>query len=66
MGILYPDNQNRANRVNQLASDIAQLQTQVKETVEDAKLQDSRAVEILDKIAKSRGYRTLDEYVAWA
>ncbi|KAF8650928.1 hypothetical protein AX16_005026 [Volvariella volvacea WC 439] len=66
MGILYPDNQNRANRVNQLASDIAQLQTQVKETVEDAKVQDQRAVAILDKIAKERGYRTLDEYVAWA
>ncbi|KAF8656313.1 hypothetical protein AX16_002615 [Volvariella volvacea WC 439] len=66
MVALLPDNQNRANRVNQLASDIAQLQTQIKETVEDAKLQGSGAVSILDKIAKSRGYGTLEEYIAWA
>ncbi|KAF8624738.1 hypothetical protein AX17_007069 [Amanita inopinata Kibby_2008] len=58
------DNQNRANRVNQLASDIAQLQTQVKETVADAKTQDERAVKILEKIAQERGYKTLDDYIA--
>ena len=58
------DNTNRAKRVDQLASDIAQLQTQVKEAVEDARTQDSRAIVILDKIAKQRGYKTLDEYIA--
>ncbi|PAV22942.1 hypothetical protein PNOK_0000900 [Pyrrhoderma noxium] len=63
MGFLYPDNKNRASRVNQLCSDTAHLQTQIKEAIEDAKTQDKRAVEILDKIAKQRGYRTLNEYL---
>ncbi|KAF8650922.1 hypothetical protein AX16_005020 [Volvariella volvacea WC 439] len=63
MGSLYPDNRNRADRVNQLAADIAQIQTQVKEAVEDAHKQDEYAVQLLDVFAKQRGFKTLDELV---
>ncbi|KAF8881849.1 hypothetical protein CPB84DRAFT_1827986 [Gymnopilus junonius] len=66
MGVLFPDNVNRANRVNQLASDIAQLQSQIKEAVEDARTQDERALEILDRLSKKLGFETLDEFLQGA
>ncbi|PFH45677.1 hypothetical protein AMATHDRAFT_8807 [Amanita thiersii Skay4041] len=66
MGIFFPDNINRGNRVDQLASDIEHLQSQIKQDVEDAKKHDEQAIEYLNKIIKARGFKTLDELVAEA
>ncbi|KIM35077.1 hypothetical protein M413DRAFT_432905 [Hebeloma cylindrosporum] len=61
--IAYPDNVPRANRVRQLAQDIAQIQSQIKADVEDARANDAAAIDILNTIATNAGYKTLDEYV---
>ncbi|KAG7442538.1 uncharacterized protein BT62DRAFT_1079149 [Guyanagaster necrorhizus] len=37
MGIIYPDNQNRADRVKQLATDIGSIQSVIKDNLQDAK-----------------------------
>jgi hypothetical protein len=60
---LYPDNVPRANRVRQLAQDIAQIQSQLKADVEDARASDKAAIEMLNTIARNAGYNTLDEYI---
>ncbi|PFH45683.1 hypothetical protein AMATHDRAFT_8813 [Amanita thiersii Skay4041] len=66
MGIWFPDNTNRGNRVDQLASDIEHLQSQVQQDVDQAKQHDEKAIEFLNKIIKARGFKTLDELVAEA
>jgi hypothetical protein len=58
------DNNDRANRVQQLASDIAHLQTDIKEDVADANFQYEKAVKVLDQVSKNLGHKTLDEYIA--
>jgi hypothetical protein len=58
-----PDNVPRANRVRQLAQDIAQIQSQLKADVEDARASDKAAIEMLNTIARNAGYNTLDEYI---
>ncbi|PFH45681.1 hypothetical protein AMATHDRAFT_8811 [Amanita thiersii Skay4041] len=63
MGIWFPDDVSRGNRVEQLASDIQHLQSKVKQKVEDAKEHDKKAIEYLNKIIKPRGFKTLDELV---
>src|ERR1700759_4126832 len=60
------DNANRAKRVSQLATDIAQLQAVVKERIDDAQMIDAEGLEVLDEISKKQGYKTLDEYLAAA
>ncbi|KIM35079.1 hypothetical protein M413DRAFT_369514 [Hebeloma cylindrosporum] len=59
---LYPDNVPRANRVQQLAADIARIQSQIKEEIEDGRVQDEKAIKVLGEIAKKSGYQTLEEY----
>ncbi|PFH45018.1 hypothetical protein AMATHDRAFT_10195 [Amanita thiersii Skay4041] len=66
MGIWFPDNENRGNRVEQLASDIEHFQEQVKQDVEDGKNHDERAIEYLNKLAKERGFKSLDDLIAEA
>ncbi|PFH45678.1 hypothetical protein AMATHDRAFT_71232 [Amanita thiersii Skay4041] len=66
MGIWFPDNINRGNRVDQLAGDIEHFQLQIKQDVEQAKQHDEQAIEYLNKIIKARGFKTLDELVAEA
>ncbi|KAG8729182.1 hypothetical protein FRC12_021205 [Ceratobasidium sp. 428] len=61
---LYPDNVNRANRVQRLASDIIHDQTRLKEDVENARAEDERSIKVLNEIATNAGYKTLDEYIA--
>jgi hypothetical protein len=56
------DNVPRANRVQQLAADIARFQTQIKEEIEDGRVQDDKAIIALGEIAKKAGYQTLEEY----
>ena len=60
------DNVPRASRVQQLASDIARIQSQIKEEIEDGDLQDKKAIKVLGEIAKKAGYQTLEEYEAAA
>lgn len=48
MGIIYPDNQNRADRVKQLATDIGSIQSVIKDNLQDAKFQDERTMKILE------------------
>lgn len=59
---LFPDNVPRANRVQQLAADISRIQTQIKEEVEDGRVQDDKAIVALGEIAKKAGYQTLEDY----
>ncbi|PFH45684.1 hypothetical protein AMATHDRAFT_71236 [Amanita thiersii Skay4041] len=66
MGIWFPDNTNRGNRVDQLASDIEHLQSQVKQDVEDAKKHDEKAIAFLNTVLKARGFKTLDDLIAEA
>ncbi|KIM35082.1 hypothetical protein M413DRAFT_32791 [Hebeloma cylindrosporum] len=56
------DNVPRANRVQQLAADIARIQTQIKEEIDDGRVQDEKAIRILGEIATKAGYQTLEEY----
>jgi predicted transcriptional regulator len=62
----HTDNVPRANRVQQLASDIARIQSQIKEEIEDGRIQDEKAIKVLGEIAKKSGYQTLEEYEAAA
>ncbi|PFH45936.1 hypothetical protein AMATHDRAFT_8459 [Amanita thiersii Skay4041] len=66
MSFWFPDNINRGNRVDQLASDIEHFQLQVKQDVDDAKAHDQKAIEFLNKIIKIHGFRTLEELIAEA
>ncbi|KIM35076.1 hypothetical protein M413DRAFT_449903 [Hebeloma cylindrosporum] len=63
---LYPDNVNRANRVRQLAQDIAGIQAALRESVEDARIRDADAVYALNLLSEEAGFRKLDDYVTVA
>jgi len=58
-----PDNRNRANRVSQLATQIAALQFDVRAEAENIKKKDERTLEELDKLLKAAGYKTREEYI---
>jgi hypothetical protein len=64
MGIIYPDNTNRANRVYQLATQIGTLQSRFGNLLDSIEIKDDRTLVTLDKIIKAAGYKTRDEYVA--
>ncbi|PFH47273.1 hypothetical protein AMATHDRAFT_43051 [Amanita thiersii Skay4041] len=58
------DNRNRGRRVEQLVNDIENLQQAIKEAVADARKHDNKSIEFLNKVARERGFQTLDEYIA--
>ncbi|PFH45682.1 hypothetical protein AMATHDRAFT_71233 [Amanita thiersii Skay4041] len=66
MGIWFPNNVHPSNRVDQLASDIEHLQSQIEQDIEQARNYDERAIAYLDKILKARGFKTLDDLIAEA
>lgn len=59
---LFPDNVPRRDRVQQLAADIARIQNQIKEEIEDGRVEDDKAIKALGDIAKKAGYQSLEEY----
>ncbi|PFH46940.1 hypothetical protein AMATHDRAFT_43254 [Amanita thiersii Skay4041] len=64
MGVLYPDNKHRADRVNQLANEITYIQEQVKQAIQDEAAHDKKSLAMLESTAKKQGFKTFDEYIA--
>ncbi|PFH46937.1 hypothetical protein AMATHDRAFT_7228 [Amanita thiersii Skay4041] len=64
MGILYPDNNNRADRVNQLVNDIVYIQEEVRQAIEAEAEHDKQSLAMLESMAKKQNFETLDEYIA--
>jgi len=63
MGLIYPDNQNRANRVSQLATQIGTLQSRFSGLLDNIAKKDERTLETLDKVLKAAGFKTREEYI---
>ncbi|KAJ3557366.1 hypothetical protein NM688_g1511 [Phlebia brevispora] len=63
MSVFYPDNPNRADRVQQLVTQIHAIQNNVLTYVNGIKANCDRAVQYLDSIAKHAGHQTVDEYL---
>ncbi|KAJ7898271.1 hypothetical protein B0H14DRAFT_2675416 [Mycena olivaceomarginata] len=63
MGIIYPDNQNRVNRVQQLATNISQLQSNIQQYVDGIHMQDNRTLPMLDRISERAGFPTLEAFL---
>ncbi|KAI1741093.1 hypothetical protein F4680DRAFT_447461 [Xylaria scruposa] len=61
--VLYPDNPNRIQRVQDLGNDIAGYQDEIKSQNIKQKQSNARAYETLGEIAKMKGYRSPAEYV---
>ncbi|PFH49015.1 hypothetical protein AMATHDRAFT_41832 [Amanita thiersii Skay4041] len=62
----FPNNVYYGHRVEQLSSDIVNLQEQIRRDVQDAYEHDAKAIELVKEIAKDRGFATLDELIATA
>ncbi|TRX89798.1 hypothetical protein FHL15_009231 [Xylaria flabelliformis] len=61
--VLYPDNANRIQRVQDLGNDIAGYQDEIKSQNRKQKESDKKAYATLGAIAKTKGYKSPEEYV---
>ncbi|KIM35075.1 hypothetical protein M413DRAFT_369498 [Hebeloma cylindrosporum] len=63
---LYPDNENRANRVRQLSNDIAGLQEELLHNAENVRLSDAAAFDLLNVLSAEAGFMKLGDYAGEA
>jgi len=61
MGIIYPDNENRANRVQQLATNIGAIQNEANDSLDRVNVSVDHQLENINAIMKSQGITSTDE-----
>jgi len=61
MSFLYPDNQNRYNRVEGLANDISSVQQEVRDSIKRVDATNTRIIPTMNNIMKTNNMKTIDD-----
>lgn len=61
MGIIYPDNANRADRVQQLATNIGSIQSEVDDSLDRVDTASNHQTDTVNQILQLEGFQTLDD-----
>jgi hypothetical protein len=64
MGIIYPDNENRANRVNQLAVNIGSIQSEVDDSLDRVETASGHQTDAVNQIFRLEGFQGIDDLKA--